>query len=301
MVDEWTSSVSDPCGSGARAGISHDHEKDGLRREIEILRAEVAARDQLLSVAAHELRNPINAIALQISVAKQMAMLRGDQVLAERLKKTNKNLQWLLARSVVLLDVTRTAAGLQRLELGCVDLREVIRQVEDLYLPYAEAKGTTLKVECSGQLTGQWDSLALEQILANLVSNAIKFGNGAPVLLSAYDAENDSVCLRVSDGGGGISAAEQQRIQMPFYQAMLKASKLNGGFGLGLWLARSLVRAHDGSFEVLSRASGSTFTITLPKFQKLSQGTASGTGVFDHGDGSDRIARATAEAPPKEA
>jgi len=256
--------LSNPHVSQARASVEHDDE-ERLRRENEVLKAEIAARDQLLSIAVHELRNPINAIALQISVAEQMATQRGDHAIADRLKKADKNLQWLLARSVVLLDVTRTAAGLHHLELGCVDLREVIRHVEDLYFSHAEANGTTLRVECSGVLTGQWDGLALEQILGNLVSNAIKFGNGGQVVLSAEDANEDSICLRVSDCGSGISAADQQRIRLPFHQAMLTASKQNGGFGLGLWLARSLVEAHGGSFDVDAQTSGSTFTVTLPK------------------------------------
>lgn len=243
-----------------------ESEEARLSRLVKDLSDAVAARDRLLTVAAHELRNPINTVAMQIAVVQAMAVKRGDLALADRLQKAVGALDWLLKRAMVLLDVTRAAAGTHTLQLATVDLREVIQQVEGLYQVIAETRQTKLHFECTGLLVGHWDSLALEQMLSNLVSNAIKFGNGTVVLLSADEPDTGRVQLRVSDLGHGISPEEQERIFWTFDRVMASADKRNGGFGLGLWLTRVLAEAHGGTLRISSSpGAGATFYIDLPK------------------------------------
>ncbi len=237
-----------------------------LLNRIKDLEAQVVAREQLLSIAAHELRNPIHAIGLQINAAHQMAVTRGDRSLVERLEQVDKALQWFLKRCSVMLDLSRLATGLQRLELGVVDLREVLRHVEELYLPQSHLNESPLHMESEGDLVGVWDALALEQALGNLVSNAIKFGAGAPVLVTAVDAGSDIVKVQVTDRGAGISQDDQEMMLSDFPEVMLNTDLRKGGFGGGLWLARNLVEAHGGYLEIYSATgSGSTFSTYLPK------------------------------------
>jgi signal transduction histidine kinase len=269
-----------------------DDDRRDLLRQIKSLKAEIAARDHFIGVAAHELRNPLHALALQIAAAEMMADMRGDRKIADRLKKANSNVQWLLVRSEILLDVTRTATGSRSLRLGPVDLREAIRRVIDLYLPQATASNAALHVECNGTLTGTWDPLALDQILGNLVSNAIKFGGGSPVVVSADDPDTGLVTVRVSDLGIGIAPEDQQRVFQRFDQVLATTDASKGGFGLGLWLTRNLVDAHGGSIAICSSpGAGATFTITLPKAPtirpRLDEG---GTGLVDRRNPPDRRA-----------
>jgi two-component system, OmpR family, sensor kinase len=237
-----------------------------LLGRIKDLEAQVAAREQLLYMAAHELRNPIHAIALQISTVYEMAATRGDRTMADRLHQADRALQWFLKRCSLLLDLSRMASGLQRLELGIVDMREVLRHVEDLYLPQAHLNQAPLQIECNGDLVGRWDALALEQALGNLMSNAIKFGAGSPVLITAEDTGAGVVKIQVADRGPGISMNDQEMMLNDFPEVMLNIDPRKAGFGGGLWLARNLIEAHGGYLEVYSAAgSGSTFTTYLPR------------------------------------
>ena len=230
------------------------------------LEMQVAAREQLLGIAAHELRNPIHAIGLQIGVAHQMALERGDRALADRLQQVDRALQWFLRRCSVMLDLSRIASGLDGLDFGIVDIREVLRHVEDLYQPQSQLNDSPLHIQCEGDLVGSWNSLALEQALGNLVSNAIKFGAGFPVLVTAIDTGNNIVRIQVADGGSGIPKDDQELMHSDFTELMQSSDRRKGGFGGGLWLARNLVEAHGGYLEVSSAtASGSTLTTYLPK------------------------------------
>jgi signal transduction histidine kinase len=113
-------------------------------------------------------------------------------------------------------------------------------------------------------LPGEWDRLRLEQVLDNLVANAVKFGAGHPVEVSAEaGAEDGSVRLEVSDHGIGISPEDQRRIFDRFERAV--PATHYGGLGLGLWIVRNIVQAHGGDIRVESEpGKGSRFEVTLP-------------------------------------
>lgn len=238
----------------------------GLLNRIADLEAQVVAQSQLLSIAAQEMRNPIHAIVMQVGAVQEMAEARGDRAIAERLGQTDKALKWFLRRCTLLLDISRLATGLQQLELGVLDLRDVLRHVEELYLPQSQLNKAPMQIECEGDLIGRWDNLALEQAIGNLVSNAVKFGAGAPVLITAKDAGHNLIKVQVSDRGGGISQADQEMMHGDFTEVMQHSDPDREGFGSGLWLARNLLEAHGGYLEVASfPGSGSTFTAYLPR------------------------------------
>ena len=237
-----------------------------LLREVARLKVQVAARNQFLDIAADELRNPMHTMAMHIDAAHMLATARGDRAIADRLQLAQTTLRWFLMRSTLLLDMPRMATGLLHLELGSVDLREVIRNVENLYAPQTGLTETSLQVKCEGPLIGRWDGPVLEQALGNLVSNAIKFGAGSPIMLTAYDPENGVIKVQVADHGIGMSNADQERMLEDFDDIILTTDHRKGGFGVGLWLARNLVEAHGGYLEIFSESgAGTTITMYLPK------------------------------------
>ena len=132
--------------------------------------------------------------------------------------------------------------------------------------PLAERVGCALTLDLpDADLAILGDALALEQILDNLVSNAIKYGAGAPIAVSVRpDQGGHDVRLNVSDGGPGISSENQARIFERFERAVRRDEE-TAGFGVGLWVVKQLSDAMEGSVEVFSKpGAGSRFCITLP-------------------------------------
>jgi two-component system, OmpR family, sensor kinase len=235
-------------------------------RELEALVAElreaVQARDTFLTIAAHELRNPMHALLLQLEAALKVARRSADEDLLRRLERVRLTLDRYVERATALLDVSRLTAGRLQLRPAPTDLSAVVRGVVLSYDAEAAFVGATVETDMPDTMQGRWDRLAVEQIVSNLVSNAIKYGGGSPVSVSLR-RDGDDVLLSVRDKGAGISPEDQQRIFERFEQAVTRAPR--GGFGVGLWLVRWLAQAHGGSISVESRpGEGSLFTIRLP-------------------------------------
>jgi signal transduction histidine kinase len=162
-----------------------------------------------------------------------------------------------------LLDATNIEAGRLALELEVIDLCCVVRDVADLF------SDTTIRHELSVDVTEEplfvrCDPLRIEQTLTNLVSNAIKYSpRGGRVRISVR-REGDAVQVCVSDEGVGIGASDLEHIWEPFRRTGLSRESVPG-VGLGLWTAKRLVEAHQGTIKVESTlGSGSTFTVSLP-------------------------------------
>jgi signal transduction histidine kinase len=154
-------------------------------------------------------------------------------------------------------------AGAWAAERREFDLCEVVRDICTSYEPEAQFAGSSISLALPPSLRGAWDRLAVEQIVGNLVSNAIKYGQGSPVQI-ALDNVASQARLTVRDRGGGIATEDQPRIFERFQQAIGTESR-RSGFGIGLWLVRSLVEAHGGSISVQSRpGEGAMFTVLLP-------------------------------------
>jgi signal transduction histidine kinase len=234
-----------------------------LQAEIARLEAEVVARDNLLAVAAHELRNPMHAILLLVTAA--LAIARRDQAreLTSKLERIRHVVDKYVKRATLLLDSVRMDSGAWAADRNEFDLSEVVREICGSYEPEAQFAGSAVSLALPPTLRGAWDRLAVEQIVGNLVSNAIKYGQGSPVHIT-LDTQDSQARLTVRDHGGGIAEHDQQRIFERFQQAIGMEGR-RSGFGIGLWLVRSLVEAHNGSIFVHSRlGEGSTFTVLLP-------------------------------------
>jgi two-component system, OmpR family, sensor kinase len=235
-----------------------------LRARITELEQLLQARDEFLSIAAHELRNPMHSLLLQVSAALQLAHQQGATPLARRLERVQHIVDRYVKRASLLLDVGRMNANRMRPQLKSVDFAEVVREVVESYSPEAAFNRSPLSVHAPTTLYGRWDRLALEQIVSNLISNAIKFGAGASIDVSLESKQDNSVQFQVHDRGIGIAEVDQERIFGRFERLAVQPGH-PAGAGVGLWLVRGLVESHGGTIEVRSEpAQGATFTVILP-------------------------------------
>ena len=239
------------------------------RRLAELAEA-VAARDNFIAVAAHELRNPMTPILGQIEL-----LLRGVKVskfspaqVEERLERIHRSMVHYLKRAAILLDVSRIASGKFKLAPVPCDLGEIIRFVVESFDEMARHSGALLSVEAPPSLSGSWDRIALEQIIDNLVSNAIKYGGRNPVIVFLQEQRDSHVIIEVRDRGPGISARNKERIFGQFERA-IGAEEQQSGFGVGLWVVGQIIDAMEGTIAVSDGAGGGTvFTVVLPRYLK---------------------------------
>lgn len=236
-----------------------------LAARIAELEQELRVRDEFLSIAAHELRNPMHALLLQVSAAVQTARQHADSALLRRLERVQQIVDRYVKRASLLLDVARMNATRQQLQVESCDFAQIVREVLESYAAEADFHRCVLHTEVPRSLPGRWDRLGIEQIVSNLLSNAIKFGAGAPIEVQlALEVKGTRVRFRVRDQGVGIAPEDQDRIFGRFEQLPVQGPR-NGGAGLGLWLVRELVEVHGGRIGVVSAPGrGATFTVRLP-------------------------------------
>jgi len=259
-----------------RAGIpaaDPAEEAAALRREVAALRRALAERDAFLAGVAHELRNPMTPILGQVERLQGAAERDAPE---GRVAQGLAQLRWLVERYVrratTLLDVSRVQTGQLALLAAPVPLAGVVAEVVDALAPMAAHAGSAVTVTVPDDLVLSCERLALDQILDNLITNAIKYGDGGAIAVSGA-REAGAARIRVSDRGVGIAPADQARIFERFERAVADPGTAPTGFGVGLWLVRRLAEAMGGAVSVESRpGEGATFTVTLPL----------------HGEGTDR-------------
>ncbi|WP_240360687.1 GAF domain-containing protein [Pyxidicoccus caerfyrddinensis] len=223
----------------------------------------VKARDELLSVAGHELKSPLNALQLQIHLLARMAKeAMAANGLAERAEKAARASQRLGLLIDDLMDVSRISSGRLNLQREEVDLAALTRELVARMSEELARAGSEVRLSLDAAVTGKWDRLRLEQVLVNLLSNAAKYGAGRPVQVTV-DMEGPVARLAVRDEGIGVAPEEQERIFERFERsASVQHFK---GLGLGLWITRRIVEAHGGCIRLESKpGEGSTFTVELP-------------------------------------
>lgn len=241
--------------------IPPDADKERL---IEELRAAIAARDEFIAVAAHELRNPMTPIVGQVQLLLSRA--RREQVselLINGLEMLETAVDHYVRRATTLLEITRLNADKIHLQPTRFDLCELVRECVRKYEQMAVRAGTPLHCAVDDPVLGTWDRLATEQVLDNLVSNAIRYGDSKPVNVELTAGE-DEVVVRVIDRGIGIAPSDRRKIFERFEQG--SSAPRSGGFGIGLWLSNKLVQAQGGELRVDSElGQGSTFIVSLPR------------------------------------
>lgn len=241
----------------ARASVEEER-----ARLIDELREAVSSRDDFLSIAAHELRTPLTSLTLQIQRFLVAARAEGAAPRPSQLESVDRSLSRLGRLIDDLLDVSRLRVGRLEIDREDVDLAALTRDVVDRHAADISRARCAVAVHAPEPVVGRWDRPRLDQIITNLVSNAIKYGQGGLVEISVR-REGVEGRLSVRDHGIGIDAGEQARIFERFERAV--SSRNYGGLGLGLWIVRQLVEAHGGRISVESRqGEGALFAVELP-------------------------------------
>ena len=227
----------------------------------------VRIRDDFLAMAGHELRTPLTslhgAVETLLRAARQgtLGAPAPDRVprLLEIIEQQDERLIKLVNN---LLDVSRLSEGRLELELEEVDLSALVHDVVECFREEIARARCRLDIRAQDHVVGVWDRSRLEQVVTNLLTNALKYGAGTEVTISVC-ADATSARLAVADQGIGIAPQHVERIFGRFERAV--AGKEYSGVGLGLSIARDIVEALGGTIGVVSEpGSGATFTVELP-------------------------------------
>jgi CheY-like chemotaxis protein len=264
-----------------------ERQRDDLSRaQVDLVeKADLLARanqykSEFLANMSHELRTPLNSALI---LAKLLADNRDGNLTPEQVKYaatiySSGNDLLVLINDI--LDLSRIEAGRMELQVEAVDLSRTVEALRRTFLPVAAQKNLSLDVQLAAgaPATITSDGLRIEQVLRNLLSNALKFTETGSVHLLVSDSPNHSVSFAVSDTGIGIAPDQQQIIFEAFRQANGTTNRSYGGTGLGLTISRELARRLGGDIAVQSTpGQGSTFTLTIPKLLKAAAGESAPT------------------------
>jgi signal transduction histidine kinase/FixJ family two-component response regulator len=247
---------------GRRAGMSVDNARLYARAQ-----GAIRLRDDFLSIASHELKTPLTALQLRLQSLQEQVKNpdfdRSASHLSTKLDGAVRSTSRLAALIESLLDVSRIAQGRMKLNREHFDLREALADVIERFREEASRAGSPLIMRAEQPLEGNWDRLRVEQIVVNLLANALKYGPGQPVELRANPDGEDTVEIEIEDRGIGIADVDLKRIFGRFERAV--SLQHYGGLGLGLYISRQIVEAHGGSIDARSAPGrGATFRVRLP-------------------------------------
>lgn len=235
--------------------------------QIELERA-LKMRDDFMSLVGHELRTPLNTLHLE-SQLRQLRLSKGDmsafteEKLRVMVARDNRQIQSMIRLINDMNDVSRIQNGKLSIQPEPTDLTQLVQGIVADLSQQAETAGSSFELDIQPDVTGTWDEFRIEQIIINLITNALRYGDAKTIAVT-LTATDVSAELKVRDHGLGISPAEQARIFEKFERG--DTQKASEGLGMGLYIARQLAEAHKGTLVVESTVgAGSTFTLTLPR------------------------------------
>jgi signal transduction histidine kinase len=227
----------------------------------------VRLRDEFLSVAAHELRTPITSLLGYSQVVQRRATRNPalDERTRHALQVIEGQAERLSRLITSLLEVSRLAMGHFHVHLEPLDLCGLVRRIGEEVQPMLD--GHTLELAYPQQpVMIEGDAARLEQVLQNLIQNAVKYSPGGGPISISLELRNTEAVLAVTDHGSGIPAAAVPHLFQRFFRAAHTAQANTAGMGIGLYVVHEIVVQHGGSVEVTSEeGSGSTFTVRLPR------------------------------------
>lgn len=227
----------------------------------------VRMRDDFMSIVSHEVRTPLNGLILEtqlrkLHLAKNNASAFTMEKLHAMVERDERQIQSLIRLIEDMLDVSRIRTGKLSIRTSPFDLSELVRQLLENYAAQIAAAESSITVLADDPVIGVWDEFRIEQVLSNLLTNALRYGAHKPITVRVY-AESERACVEVTDQGIGITPENQKRIFQQFER--VSASHAVAGLGLGLFISEQIVLAHGGKIEVESEIGyGSTFRVCLP-------------------------------------
>ena len=230
--------------------ITHLRELDRLKNEF-------------IGVASHELRTPVTSLQLSVQLMAEEAVGPLNSAQKEIVAAQSEDLERLVRMMRDLLDLTRLEAGVTPPRFELASPTSIMDAAVGAVRVQAEAKGVVLAINEAGRMVPiRVDTAQMTRVLINLLNNAIRHTPGGGSVTIGASIESDQMAFSVTDTGTGIPIKYQSRIFERFVQV---PGATGGGAGLGLSIARNIVRAHDGEIHVESKTGkGSRFVVTLP-------------------------------------
>ncbi|MBF8160354.1 hybrid sensor histidine kinase/response regulator [Ectopseudomonas hydrolytica] len=247
-------------------------EQEALLTELRETQAElqkaVQMRDSFMSIASHELRTPLNGLILDVQLRKlRLEQGRTDAFtpdkLHEMIARDERQIRSLSRLIDDMLDVSRIRTGKLSVIPQPGDLGVLAGNVVEGLAAQFASQGNHIDLQVDGPAPVMMDEFRIEQVLANLLTNALRYGGGKPVLVRV-SSEGETVRAEVRDQGMGISEADQRRVFEQFERVC--DAGVAQGLGLGLFISEQIVQAHGGRIELISRlGEGSCFSVLLPR------------------------------------
>ena len=241
---------------------------DTLKRTEQSLSRTLKEREEFIAVLSHELRNPVNAIlGASRMISSQQAEAEEKVAAAAVVERQSNHISRLLED---LLDVSRMTQNKLQLRLALIDFRETVSAAVEATRPVIDQHRQTLQLEiCDEPLWVNGDEHRLSQVVANLLVNAGKYSPDTAVIRLRVHRDGPHAVAQVVDNGQGIAAEAMQYLFTPFTQSSQTWHHCDGGMGIGLSLAKSIVDRHGGHIDVHSggQGQGSRFTVRIPLAQ----------------------------------
>lgn len=246
-------------------------EQEALLQQLQSTQSEleqaVRMRDDFMSIVAHEVRTPLNGLILETQLRKMH--LARDNAAAFTLDKMHamvdrdeRQIKSLIRLIEDMLDVSRIRTGKLSIRPNSFDLVQLVSNLLQNFAAQIEAAETTVTFEADMPVKGCWDEFRIEQVISNLLANALRYGGRSPIQVRVYRQGNEAR-VEVQDHGIGISSENQKRIFQQFER--VSAKTVVAGLGLGLFISEQIVAAHGGSIVVESQINeGALFRVCLP-------------------------------------
>ncbi|WP_460148259.1 hybrid sensor histidine kinase/response regulator [Pseudomonas sp. S2_A02] len=227
----------------------------------------VRMRDDFMSIVAHEVRTPLNGLILETQLRKMH--LARDNAAAFTMDKMHtmvdrdeRQIKSLIRLIEDMLDVSRIRTGKLSIRPCRFDLVQLVNNLLQNFAPQVEAAESSVTLTANQPVMGHWDEFRIEQVISNLLTNALRYGAKSQIDIRVYNQDGQA-WVEVQDRGIGISEENQQRIFQQFERVSAKA--VVAGLGLGLFISEQIVAAHGGSITVESRiGEGALFRVCLP-------------------------------------
>ncbi|WP_419710647.1 hybrid sensor histidine kinase/response regulator [Pseudomonas sp. NFX224] len=246
-------------------------EQEALLKQLQNTQLElqqaVRMRDDFMSIVAHEVRTPLNGLILETQLRKMH--LARDNAAAFSLDKMHamvdrdeRQIKSLIRLIEDMLDVSRIRTGKLSIRPTLFDLSTLVHGLLQNFAQQIEAADASVSLDAEQPVIGNWDEFRIEQVISNLLTNALRYGAKSPITVKVY-SENGEARVEVRDFGIGISEENQQRIFQQFERVTAKHAV--AGLGLGLFISEQIVTAHGGTITVDSRiGEGALFRVCLP-------------------------------------
>ncbi|WPN44466.1 hybrid sensor histidine kinase/response regulator [Pseudomonas sp. P8_241] len=227
----------------------------------------VRMRDDFMSIVAHEVRTPLNGLILETQLRKMhLARDNADAFTLDKMHamvdRDERQIKSLIRLIEDMLDVSRIRTGKLSIRPTHFDLAVLVRDLLQNFAQQIEAAEASVSLDAAQAVIGSWDEFRIEQVISNLLTNALRYGAKSPIAVRVYSTGGQAV-VDVQDQGIGISEDNQKRIFQQFERVSAKHAVV--GLGLGLFISEQIVTAHGGTITVQSRiGEGALFRVCLP-------------------------------------